>query len=275
MDGMSFVERDGVTFYYQKSEGAGPPVLLLHGWCCDHSYLAPQFSHFAAKGHRVIAPDLRGHGRSDKPAQSYPIEAFTDDVAWLCGELRLERPLVIGHSMGGIVAFDLAVRYPQIAGAIVMLDAAIVLPAGMRRGFAALLGKLQGPDYQNVLRGMAAGALFMASDDAARKAEMLDRMVAEPQHVMVAAFAGLAEFDAGKARGHALPPALYIAAGEANPRCDAAQLREIAPTIQFEKISDVGHFCQLEAPDDVNAMIDRFLSTLRDGVIRSQAIAGS
>ncbi len=64
------------------------------------------------RGHSVMALDLRGHGRSDKPDQQYTMRVFADDVAWLCAELELTKPILIGHSMGGIISFDLAARYP-------------------------------------------------------------------------------------------------------------------------------------------------------------------
>lgn len=119
--------RDGVGLFYEEAGGDDPPVLLVHGWCCDHTYFAPQFEHFAGRGWRVVAVDLRGHGESDKPRQRYAMSAFSDDLAWLCERFGLSGPMVIGHSMGGIIAFDLAARYPELPSAVVMLDA-VVLP---------------------------------------------------------------------------------------------------------------------------------------------------
>jgi pimeloyl-ACP methyl ester carboxylesterase len=58
--------------------------------------------------------------------------AFADDLAWMCQRLELAKPVVVGHSMGGIVAFDLAARYPHLSSAVVMLDAAVVLPSAAR-----------------------------------------------------------------------------------------------------------------------------------------------
>ena len=63
--------------------------MLVHGWCCDHTYFAPQFEHFVKKGRRVVAVDLRGHGRSDKPHQPYTMQAFADDIARMCERLGL------------------------------------------------------------------------------------------------------------------------------------------------------------------------------------------
>jgi pimeloyl-ACP methyl ester carboxylesterase len=115
--------------------------------------LRPQFECFAGRGRRVVAVDLRGHGESDKPRQRYTIGAFSDDLAWLCGRLGLARPVVIGHSMGGITAFDLAARYPELPSAVVMLDACIVLPAGAREAIPKLLEALRGQGCREALRG--------------------------------------------------------------------------------------------------------------------------
>ena len=122
-------ERDGVTLFYEEMGGGEPPVLLVHGWCCDHTYFAPQFNRFAHRGQRVVAVDLRGHGRSDKPHQDYTIQVFADDLASTCERLELAKPVVVGHSMGSIVSFDLAARCPDLPSAVVMLDAALVLPS--------------------------------------------------------------------------------------------------------------------------------------------------
>src|SRR5437588_6126877 len=98
--------RDGIALVYEEA-GRRPPMLFVHCWCCDHGYMTPQFKRFR-RVHRVIAVDLRGHGESDKPQQDYTLAGCADDLAWLCGQLRVEKSVVVGHSMGGNVAFELA-----------------------------------------------------------------------------------------------------------------------------------------------------------------------
>ena len=122
---MRSLRRDGVALFYEEAQGDKPPTLLVHGWCGDHTHFAPQFEHFARRGHRVVAVDLRGHGESDKPHQSYTVQLFADDLAWMCAQLGLEKPVVIGHSMGGVVTLALALSYPDLPSAIVMLDAPV------------------------------------------------------------------------------------------------------------------------------------------------------
>ncbi len=256
---MTFIERDGIRLHFEEARGAAAPVLLIHGWCCDYTYLAPQFDHFARKGHRVVAVDLRGHGQSDKPRQRYTIQGFADDVAFVCHELGLGKAIVVGHSMGGIIAYDLASRYPAIPASIAMLDAAVVLPQAARPGIHDLLTELEGPDHQRFLRDFVTKSLFIASDDAARKEKILADMTSAPQHVAASCGEALRDYDAGKTPPVAAP-SLYIAADEPNQRSDMNRLRALLPKLFYGQTVGSGHFCQLEVPDQVNAMIDRFVS---------------
>ena len=78
---MRSLPRDGVALFYEEAVGDDPPVLLVHGIACDHTIFAPQFEHFARRGHRVVGVDLRGHGQSDKPHQGYTMQLLAGDLA--------------------------------------------------------------------------------------------------------------------------------------------------------------------------------------------------
>jgi pimeloyl-ACP methyl ester carboxylesterase len=257
---MQSLRRDEVALFYEEADGDEPPILLVHGWCCDHTYFAPQFEHFASQGHRVVAVDLRGHGRSDKPQQHYTMQLFADDLAWTCQRIGVEKPVVVGHSMGGIVAFDLAARYPDMPSAVVILDAAVVLPSAARAAIPGLLEELRGAGYQEALRDYVANSLFISTDDQERKKRILESMSSTPQHVVVSAFEGLRDYDPTEATGGLAIPAVYIAADELQPRSDMTRFHELTPQILYGKTVGSGHFCQLEVPEQVNAMIGRFLA---------------
>ena len=257
---MQWLRRHGVALCYEEAGEGDPPLVLVHGWCCDHSYFTPQFEHFHSR-HRVVTLDLRGHGQSDKPLQSYTMETFADDVAWMCAELGLEKPVVIGHSMGAIVAFDLACRYPALPSAIIMLDAAVILPTGARAAAPHLIEQMRGPAYREVLRQYVANSLVIPTDDQRRKEHILEDMSSAPQHVMVSAMEGLRGYDAAAVARGCEVPALYIAADEPQPRADMARFHELYPRqLWYGQTVGSGHFCQLEVPEQVNPMIKRFLS---------------
>lgn len=254
---MQSLTRDGVKLFFEEAGSGDPPVLLVHGWTCDHTYMAPQFEHFR-RSHRVIAVDLRGHGQSDKPQQDYTMSAFADDLAWLCGQRQVKKPVVIGHSMGGVIAVELAARFPEVPGAVVTLDSPIVPPQELLDGVAApLIAALRGPDYREVQRKMVAELLFLPTDDPARKARIVEAMSSAPQHVMASAFAGIFCDTAASAAACKVPLLILMAA---QPLSDVTRLRQVCPAAVIGQTVGAGHFHQLEVPEQVNAMIGRFLT---------------
>lgn len=253
------LSNDGVPLAFDDVPGARMPLLLVHGWCCDREFFAPQLAYFRALGHRVIAVDLRGHGRSGKPEQAYSMPGFADDLAWLLGELDLVEAIVIGHSMGGIVAYDLAVRFPRLVRAVAMIDAAIVVPEAARPGIAGMIAALRGPDYRSALTDYVSKALLLPTDDISRARWILQRMAGAPQHVMVSAFEGLRDYDPEIGGRRLGVPGLYISADQAVARTDMARLGALAPQLAYGRTVGSGHFCQLEVPDQVNAMLHRFI----------------
>jgi pimeloyl-ACP methyl ester carboxylesterase len=256
---MQQLVRDGVALAYEERGAGDPPLVLVHGWCCDHTYFAPQVAYFAG-AHRVVAIDLRGHGACDKPEQDYTADVFADDLAWLCERLGVARPVVIGHSMGGTVALAVAARYPSLPVAIAALDSSLAPAPEAAAAREQLVASLWGPDYRSVARHFCDETFFLPTDDPARRARILDGMSAAPQYVMASSMQGLARYDSAAALTALTVPMLFIAANEAKPRSDVARLRALCSTLMLGQTVGSGHFLQLEVPDQVNAMLERFIS---------------
>ena len=165
--------REGVTLAYEEAGSGDPPFLFIHGVACDRSYFAPQAEQFR-RGHRTVSVDLRGHGESDKPHQEYTMSGFADDLAWLCEQLNVERPVVVGHSLGGVVAMVLAAQHPDLPTAIVMLDAPIAAidgPPSAADPRRRIIDALKGPGYAAAARSFA-DRLFLPTDDTERRARI-------------------------------------------------------------------------------------------------------
>jgi pimeloyl-ACP methyl ester carboxylesterase len=125
---MGKLVRDGVGLAYEEAGSGAPPIVLVHDLGSDHSCFASQFEYFRCR-HRVVTIDLRGHGQSEGPRGACTVDVLADDLAWLCYELGLYRPVVLGHGLGGMVALDLATRYPDLPWAIVVVAPAAASPA--------------------------------------------------------------------------------------------------------------------------------------------------
>lgn len=259
---MHFLTRDGLKLAYTDSGSSGSPIVLVHGWTCDHTYFAPQEAHLGRK-HRIVAVDLRGHGASDKPEGAYPISLLADDVAWLCGELGLEKPVVIGHSMGGMTAVELGARHPDLAAAVVACDSPLAIPEALAANLAGFSAELKKPNWRPVHAGFIANALFLPTDDPERKRKILAQMTSAPDHVTLACWDAIASADMDSSLQRLKVPFLYLAA--APPIADQAKLRKLCPHVMIGQTVAAGHFHQLEVPDQVNAMIDAFLRVNRLG----------
>ena len=114
----AYADVNGLHLYYE-THGAGRPLFLLHGGLGSGEMFGPIIPTLAAN-HQVIAPDLQGHGRTADIDRPLDIRLMADDVAALIGHLGLERPDVMGYSLGGGVALMTAVTYPELVNRLVV-----------------------------------------------------------------------------------------------------------------------------------------------------------
>lgn len=261
---MQKLYRDGVGLAYEEAGSGGPPLLLVHGFGGDHTHLAPQFEYFR-RNHRVVAVDRRGHGQSDKPEQAYTIAGFADDLAWLCRELGLYQPVIVAHSMGAI-GLELAARFPDLPAGLVILDAPFLPPPPVLDSFRQMLEGLRSPAYREVLRQVADTIIFLPTDDRERKARLVAAMSNTPQHVLVSSWENFIAHDTAAAAAACQVPLLHI--GSVFP-ADLTRFKELCPQLVNGQTVGAGHFHQLEVPEQVNEMIERFLAVS----LKSQAAA--
>jgi pimeloyl-ACP methyl ester carboxylesterase len=266
-----FLNRDGVRlahFEVRPEAPQDPPLVLVNGWTGDHGIFTPQIAHFG-KTRRVVAVDLRAHGASDAPEQDYIMAGFTDDIAWQCAQLGLQKPVVIGHSFGGAVVLELCGRYPELASGMVMIDSIVMAPAALRDSpdLQRLLDGIGGPNYLAVSRANAweIGCDF---DDPARRKMIYETFVLPPcekipQHAAYSTIKNFAlNYDPTQAAQACKIPMAYISADVpmVNMARDLDRLREICPQMAFGQTLLAGHFNTIEVADQVNAMLDRFLA---------------
>lgn len=118
-----YAEVNGINLYYE-THGAGRPLILLHGGLGSGEMFGPLLP--ALSGRRqVIAPDLQGHGRTADIDRPLDVRLMADDIAALIGHLGLDKPDLVGYSLGGGVALQTAIKYPALVGRLVAVSANI------------------------------------------------------------------------------------------------------------------------------------------------------
>ena len=252
-----FASTPGVRLAYEVAGAGDPPMLFVHGWCCDRSYFAPQVRHFSAR-HAVVTADLRGHGESSRPDPgpgAYDIGVLADDVLAVAAAAKLGPPVLVGHSLGALIGLVCAAR-PGAVRALVMVDPAPITNERAKAFFRDSVDAVRA-DVDRSWRTAFVTGLFLPADAARRDAIIAEFPAAEPG-VAAAVLRAMAEFDGAAVLGGATVPVLSI--GSAVPANSAADLRRACPAITIGQAVGSGHFLQLEVPDQVNAMIERFLT---------------
>src|SRR6266487_599033 len=122
-----FVIADDITLHYVQWGEQGPAIVCLHGVTAN-ALCFQSLADEMANDHRIIAFDIRGRGDSDKPEEGYSIATYGDDLAALIDEMGFERPIVLGHSLGALVALYFAAHYPDKLSKLVLIDAGAPIP---------------------------------------------------------------------------------------------------------------------------------------------------
>ena len=139
-----YVQVNGLNMYYEDY-GSGQPLLLLHGGLATSQMWQPHLASLTPHV-RVIAPDSRGHGRTDNPTSEFSYSLMADDIAAFIKALNLTKPLVLGYSDGGQVALELGMRYPTLTGALIA--GAAGYNSGDNHTFLNFMG-IEGPGVVN------------------------------------------------------------------------------------------------------------------------------
>jgi pimeloyl-ACP methyl ester carboxylesterase len=252
-----FLSRTGVRLAYDTAGVGEPEIIFVHGWSCDRSYFALQFEYFASS-HAVASTDLRGHGESGQPepdSGTYDIEVMADDVLAVIGAAGFNRPVVVGHSLGALIALECAARSDDIR-AVVMVDPAPVTNRSAKVFFRESFEAVNA-DHDGSWRTAFVTRMFLPTD-VVRRADIIQEMASAPPRIAAASLRAIGEFDAVAALDKITVPVMSI--GSAVPSNVSADLRRACPTITIGQTVGAGHFNQLEVPDQVNAMIERFLA---------------
>ena len=256
-DGESQYAKLGETKVHYKSYGKGRDALVLvHGWTCNLDFWRDQIPDFA-KRNRVIALDLPGHGRSDKPQIEYTMDLFADAIDAVMRDAKVERAVIVGHSMGTPVARQFYRKYPQKTLAIVIVDGGL-RPFGTKEMREQFLAMFRGPNYKE------AGAQMFAQLTTTMSPEQRERVKGTfsdtPQYVLVSAMESMSQESLYGPDKINVPVFAILAKSPFWPPDTEQFFRTLAPDFELQWWEGVGHFLMMERPKQFNDAVIAFLN---------------
>ncbi|MBT5775056.1 MAG: alpha/beta hydrolase [Dehalococcoidia bacterium] len=250
---------DRVQLNYKIAGDARPTIILIHGWGSRLDHWQPVASALA-RHHRVLRMDLRGHGRSEAPTDGYSIRQFADDVGALARSQRISNAVVVGHSMGSTVALELARRHPRIAGSLVLVDGALDQYSTARDVERTELWRILADAPYDEAMPAFYSQFFPDPRDADLATRVVRHAARTPEHAAIASWRASLTANVPALANQLRQPALYV--NSSNNTRTAADVGELLPRAEFAQVAGSGHFIQLEAPDQLVAMIRRFVDRL-------------
>lgn len=258
---MARIQINGIGIEYDI-QGNGPALLLIHGLgSCKEDWedqVAPFSRHY-----QVISFDLRGHGQSDKPAGPYSIAQFAADAAALLRALEIEVAHVVGISLGGAIAFQLALDHPALVKSMVIVnsgpDARV---RTFKEKFAVWMRKyVVRRKGMGKLAGLIAPHLFPRPENRTQRERFIERTSRNDPQAYLHAFEALIGWSVAERIGVIACPVLAIAADrDYTPLSMKQAYVAQIPGAQLEVVSEARHALPMEKPAQFNAVLERFLA---------------
>ncbi|CAD5200372.1 alpha/beta fold hydrolase [Pseudomonas sp. FEN] len=260
---MAYFEHEGCTLHYEEY-GQGTPVLLIHGLGSSTEDWEMQVPALAAR-HRVIVMDIRGHGRSDKPRERYSIAGFSADVLALIEHLNLDRPHLVGLSMGGMIGFQLAVDQPRMFRSLCVVNS--VPEVKVRKPGDYLqwakrwsLARLLGP--KRIGKALSA-MLFPKPGQAQLRRKMTERWARNDKRAYLASFDAIVGWGVQEQLSRIACPTLIVSADH---DYTSVALKEsyvkLIPDARLVVIADSRHATPLDQPQVFNQTLLEFLTAV-------------
>ncbi|MGD0288735.1 MAG: alpha/beta hydrolase [Candidatus Binataceae bacterium] len=264
---MPYADNNGIKVFYD-TYGEGTPIVFLHPWTTNGYIWYYQIFPFA-RTNKVIVVDHRGHGRSDKPQSDYSIQEHARDVAAVMDVEKVDRAVLVGNSIGGMIAMQFTLDNPRRVLGELILSSGTGLGEGMPKEAAEAFAK----DFEGTFSALLEGAVSAKSKR--ERPEILEVMKAHfqvqsnfPKHVFDSSMAdpnGVFGWNIKDRLSSIHTPTLVIAGEEDNATPVAANkfLADNIPGAKLSVVKDVGHFHQLEKPREFNAALKEFVAALR------------
>ncbi|KVN98168.1 alpha/beta hydrolase [Burkholderia ubonensis] len=264
---MAYLTSNGRRNYFMTF-GAGRPLVLLHGISNSGRAWGAQIGPLAAAGFKVIVPDHAGHGASAPVRGHVTVETLASDVVALLDHLSIESADVVGLSLGGMVALQLALEAPQRVGRLVMANSYSTFKGeavqAMVRTWADTFREPDGPThrFENAWP-LNASETFRQTAEGMQMYQMLHGLAAVADGESLAQVAeGVFGFDAEERLGRLKPNTLFIAGSldTVSPPKLSQRMAEAVPHGQYVELPGAAHLSNVDSARAFNEVVLAFLS---------------
>jgi len=258
---MPRIRVNGIDLYHEMS-GEGPPLVFIHGLGSSAKDWGFQVAEFSPK-YKVVTFDLRGHGQSDKPAGPYTLPLFSSDAAGLLKALDIDSAHIVGVSLGGGVAFQLTIDYPELVKTLTIVNSgpamggtfeqaqqeierrvAIVQQVGMRA-----MGEALAPN------------LFPKLEQQPLREGFIESWAENDPDAYIASTRSMLGWDVTDKLGSIRCPTLVISADQDyTPVAAKEAYVKLMPNARLVVIPDAHHGTPIEKPEEFNAVLGSFLA---------------
>lgn len=256
---------NGIQIYYEEA-GNGPAVLLIQGLGLSGRFWYRQVPALA-QYFRVITFDNRGAGKSDKPDEPYTISQMAEDARALLDHLGIAKAHVIGASMGGYIAQELAISHPERVEKLVLLCTHLGGPEylaatqNLWREILNVSGLSLADIYRRGIRYSVTPEFFEKHKDVVEELVRMRLEEPQPPHAFQRQFTAAAQFEARERASSIRAPTLVLAGEEDKvvPLEFAKKLAATIPNARLVVVSGAAHLLFIEKAEEVNKTILEFL----------------
>lgn len=261
-DANGFCEVNGIEIHYLRTGGRKPPLVLLHGLAGNGACWTP-LARSLAHEYDVVMPDARGHGDSSTPLQGYGYEDQASDMVELIQKLGLSKPILLGHSMGGMTAAVVANRGANLLRGLILVDPTFLSPQRQRDVYESDVveqhRQLLGQDQRDVLAQLR-------SRHPHRSPEMVELIANARLQTRLNAFEVLTPPNPDyRSLVSKIDVPILLVIGDAGVVSlgTAKELQRLNSHVQIELIQDAGHGVQYDQPERFEAVVQSFLRSVR------------